>query len=194
MRPRIYERTLKPCLVCGDPVPWVAKDYPKRYALKKYCSNKCEGQALRGIGDARRAANAEHTRHLKRERDRRMRANRLEFFRQKNRAYAAANKERYEEARRNKYALDPSPFRARSAVSAAVMRGNLPNISSLECARCHRQAVQYHHPSYHPNDRLNVIPLCGSCHALTHTRPEVAAEVERGHVLTSIGMIRIPVA
>jgi hypothetical protein len=41
------ERILKPCKVCGKPIPWSKGDYPKHYATKKYCSNTCSASANR---------------------------------------------------------------------------------------------------------------------------------------------------
>lgn len=54
---------------------------------------------------------------------------------------------------------------ARKAVSWAVKKGRLPPVKSQRCG-CGRPAVHYHHfRGYSPANRLDVIPLCGLCHA-----------------------------
>lgn len=44
---------MKPCEICGNPVPWVVGDYPKRYAAKRYCSQGCRNKARRQYADER---------------------------------------------------------------------------------------------------------------------------------------------
>lgn len=83
---------------------------------------------------------------------------------------------------------------AKQAVRAAVERGELPPISSQYCAKCFKQARHYHHPSYRNEDRLNVIPLCVSCHGLFHWRGAAIRTERLGVFPTSIGLIRIAIA
>lgn len=53
-------------------------------------------------------------------------------------------------------------------VQIAVRKGILPKISTCSCHNCGKQANSYHHPSYHKDDRLFVIPLCDKCHQRHH--------------------------
>lgn len=53
-------------------------------------------------------------------------------------------------------------------VRVEVERGNIKRIGDCICADCGKQAHNYHHEDY--SKPLDVIPLCGSCHRLRHTR------------------------
>ncbi|MGR3292500.1 MAG: hypothetical protein ACUZ9M_00625 [Candidatus Scalindua sp.] len=57
----------------------------------------------------------------------------------------------------------PEWRKAGSAVQDAVKVGRLPSVCSLKCS-CGEQAKEYHHPSYAPEHRLDVIAMCFSCH------------------------------
>lgn len=64
-----------------------------------------------------------------------------------------------------KYPLDYEMFKSHSAVYQAVKCGVLPKVKTLKCDVCLiRQATEYHHWSYLPDNRLLVIPVCKSCH------------------------------
>jgi hypothetical protein len=58
------------------------------------------------------------------------------------------------------------------AVKTAMKSGRLPRPTA--CCVCGKtrersgRAVSYHHHSYAPDDRLNVRPVCGSCHSRIH--------------------------
>ena len=54
--------------------------------------------------------------------------------------------------------------RARHAVSIAVRSGKIPKASDLLCETCSEPAVHYHHNSYAPENHLDVVPLCMTCH------------------------------
>ena len=98
--------------------------------------------------------------------------------------YKFANRERYThlEAKRrasnrkafNGYMADyrerrPELQAAHNAVNNAVRAGRFPPISSRVCASCGAQAEHYHHHNgYDEEHRLDVIPLCVSCHEEAH--------------------------
>ena len=60
--------------------------------------------------------------------------------------------------------------RANSAVARSIKRGGMFPACSYKCVNCGKQAHHYHHDSYLPEHRLNVIPLCCHCHATKHSR------------------------
>lgn len=59
----------------------------------------------------------------------------------------------------------PERWRARSVVSYAIRRGQLPHPTSVNCAYCGDRAEEYHHHlGYARKHWLDVIPLCLPCH------------------------------
>jgi len=72
----------------------------------------------------------------------------------------------YYEAHKAKWGT--SAIAAYEAVKAAVARGDLPPVITVACAHCGAPARNYHHWSYEPAHRLDVIPLCRKCHTLAH--------------------------
>lgn len=129
-----------------------------------------------------------------RERQRLYRATNMDKYRQRDKLYFERNQELVKQRRRTWYKRFPEVARAQTGVNSAIRHGLLPQLGAIPCARCYQIAKHYHHPSYHADDRLNVIPLCISCHILAHKRPEVAAEIESGVVMTSVGMVHIAIA
>lgn len=85
----------------------------------------------------------------------------------------------------------PEQTMAQMAVVYAVQRGTLAPAHTHKCHGCDKQAQQFHHESYHPNDRLCVVPLCRSCHRQHHTGRKV---LTFGVVPTSVGLVRIAIA
>ena len=73
--------------------------------------------------------------------------------RERDRRYAAENREKQ---------------RAKNAVKYAVKTGRLKPVSENVCIGCGNGAEEYHHHSYATVDRLNVIPLCKRCHKRVH--------------------------
>lgn len=72
---------------------------------------------------------------------------------------------------RAKIDADPRRFKARWAVNNAIRDGRLIPASSHLCAcGCQRQAEQYHHWSYEPQDWLDVIPMRRTCHQQIHLK------------------------
>lgn len=60
---------------------------------------------------------------------------------------------------------NPHKTLARRAVNLAVRKGSMPRADSLTCRHCGQQAKEYHHwHGYDVEHRLDVIPLCISCH------------------------------
>jgi len=80
-----------------------------------------------------------------------------------------------------KYSLMQSQWRyknhekilAHRAVKTAVDSNDIPNVKDLQCADqgpfCRGGAIHYHHESYEEQHWLDVVPLCGSCHAKRHS-------------------------
>lgn len=64
---------------------------------------------------------------------------------------------------------NPEQKRARKAVQRAVKSGVLPAVKTQSCAKCGTAAQEYHHhKGYDKEDRLEVMPLCRSCHRRIH--------------------------
>lgn len=54
---------------------------------------------------------------------------------------------------------------ARNAVKSAIRRGDLLRADEMECQACGRKAHEWHHAKgYSPENWLDVVPLCRSCH------------------------------
>ena len=72
-------------------------------------------------------------------------------------------------ARYKRYALrHPERIKAKKAVSNAIHRNKLQRPETLHCMDCFEQANEYHHPSYAPEDKLNLVPVCSECHRNRH--------------------------
>lgn len=67
----------------------------------------------------------------------------------------------------------PERIIAKDAVNNAVRDGKLPPIQEQKCQHCDSCADHYHHWSYLPEHRLDVIPLCKDCHIALHNRLNV---------------------
>lgn len=67
--------------------------------------------------------------------------------------------------------LHPEKARARYTVNHAVQSGKMPRPGNCVCMLCYGRAVAYHHHSYKREHRLEVIPLCRSCHDELHRMP-----------------------
>lgn len=60
---------------------------------------------------------------------------------------------------------NPDKVKARNAVKIAKASNRIPRASELVCTDCEQMATSYHHhKGYDENNRLEVIPLCWSCH------------------------------
>jgi hypothetical protein len=57
---------------------------------------------------------------------------------------------------------------AHFAVQNAVRAGKLEPVISRLCVKCSKSAECYHHWSYAPEHRLDVIPMCLVCHGKEH--------------------------
>ena len=53
------------------------------------------------------------------------------------------------------------------AMSNSIRDGKFPPASSKSCNECGRAAQEYHHWSYAPEHRFDVVPLCTACHGKT---------------------------
>ena len=72
--------------------------------------------------------------------------------------------EKCKEKYRRYYQRHPDRFKARSRVMIAIRSGRLPKAKTLQCYYCGEKAQEYHHSSYAPEHRLDVVPVCRSCH------------------------------
>lgn len=80
-------------------------------------------------------------------------------------AYAQKNSYKYKDKRAEWLQCNPTALSAQHAVHYAVRAGKIPRASSLKCAHCNGEAKDYHHHNgYSRGHRLDVIPLCRSCH------------------------------
>ena len=61
---------------------------------------------------------------------------------------------------------NPKKKKARDEISSAIRAGKLLSAHHYWCA-CGKQAEQYHHESYEPDQWLVVVPLCRLCHGKT---------------------------
>ncbi len=62
---------------------------------------------------------------------------------------------------------------AHNAVYRAIKAGRLLPIDEMDCAHCGGQAHEYHHQSgYAAQHRLDVIPLCRTCHGKERVKAE----------------------
>lgn len=67
------------------------------------------------------------------------------------------------------YRYNPEAQAAHNQIKAAIRMGLLPKASERPCRLCSNQATEYHHHNgYGVGHELDVIPLCRSCHRLTH--------------------------
>lgn len=114
-------------------------------------------------------------------------------------AVKAYERQQYEKHREKRLARDKARYAnrrsvlaANDAVGRAIKQGLILSAENYPCALCGAQAQDHHHQSYLPEDRLNVIPLCRSCHVKVHHRPELANSL--GVVATKVGMVRIGIA
>jgi len=102
-----------------------------------------------------------------------------QFEKEYNEKHPEKMREKYE--RRKQYYLDkcktyrkqnPEIRKAHSAVNDAVRYGKIPAAKSLLCMNCREnQADIYHHYNgYKIENRLDVIPVCASCHKIIHLK------------------------
>lgn len=78
------------------------------------------------------------------------------------------------------------------ATLEAMSKGILPRAKECNCHHCSKPAQCHHHPSYHPDDRLCVVPLCFKCH-MSHHKSGMELR-PMGIVVTPIGILRIAIA
>lgn len=95
--------------------------------------------------------------------------NNREAERKRHRDYYHANADRLNATHKEWRTNNQHIIKAQDAVTISVARGDIPRASELECVACGGQAKEYHHHSYKVEDRLNVKPVCKSCHAMLHT-------------------------
>ena len=62
----------------------------------------------------------------------------------------------------------PKRMKAKNAVNNAIRKGELPRPDTLLCINCFEQAKDYHHPSYEPEHKFKVVPVCKKCHRKIH--------------------------
>lgn len=78
------------------------------------------------------------------------------------------HKEKIQAANRERWRRGGPRVEAYRALTRAVMHGEIPRVTSLNC-RCGAKARHYHHHNgYAPKHRLDVVPLCIFCHRAEH--------------------------
>ena len=92
--------------------------------------------------------------------------------REANRAYTKTpQKAAYQAAYREK---NREKVLAHRAVFLEINAGRMAPASACECADCGVSPAQtLHHHSYEPEHRLDVVPLCRSCHSTRHANPQL---------------------
>lgn len=76
---------------------------------------------------------------------------------------------RYNEAQRRYKERNKDRVKAQYAVRRAIKSGILPELRLQQCSRCGEPATVYHHWSYKPEWRIDVVPLCNTCHGWIHS-------------------------
>ena len=86
------------------------------------------------------------------------------------RKYSQSTKGRENSSRGSTNYKRKYPFRvmAGNTVRHAVANGSLPAPATQVCRVCGQKAKDYHHESYEPDRRLDVIALCHQCHINIH--------------------------
>ncbi len=92
-----------------------------------------------------------------------------------NRMYRAANPEKLATYAARYAATNSDRIRAIGAVRNAIQSRKLKPVMECQCVDCGGRARHYHHESYEPENRLDVVPLCVPCHKRRHRREEQAA-------------------
>ena len=87
----------------------------------------------------------------------------LEYFRIYNKSERGkATKKRVSEKLQKE---QPEKYKARYAVTNAVILKKLPKASSQKCVMCGNQALEWHHHNgYSEEHKLDVVAVCFSCH------------------------------
>jgi hypothetical protein len=150
----------KRCPKCNQfkPVAEFTRDSSRADGLDPYC-RACRAAYRRS--PAGQAVEARRKRTAKRKRAQaRYRAS--PEGRAAHKKYDQSPKGRETQARRR--IRDREKVAARKAIAAEVRAGRIPRASALRCEACKGPAVEYHHASYAPEDRLKVVALCVFCH------------------------------
>jgi hypothetical protein len=75
---------------------------------------------------------------------------------------------------RNRYKTEEGRLRnqAYAAVYYSIKRGDIPPVTECICSVCNKEpASEYHHISgYSKEHRLDVVPVCLSCHKIEHRK------------------------
>lgn len=108
------------------------------------------------------------------------RSERLEYMRsyyQENRESEIARHLEWREEHRDNFLSSRQKYHdshenellARREVRQAVVTGKIPPASDLDCVTCGGEAKEYHHyRGYSKGNRLDIVPLCYSCHGKEH--------------------------
>lgn len=145
----------KKCTLCGYDKP-VAEFYRNKATRDGY-TRRCRA-CTKAVNESRKDVIREYYRKNKQK----IIAQTVEYRRS-----TAAKKKRTAQGTRYRENY-PNKAKAQYAVSHAVARGSLPKASTQNCAHCGGNATEYHHWSYEPEHRLDVVPLCHGCHMKVH--------------------------
>jgi len=68
-------------------------------------------------------------------------------------------------ARRKRFeSRHPNRIKAQHAVQSAIRNRTIQKAFLFKCKYCPKQAQQYHHPRYEPENWLKIEPVCKECH------------------------------
>lgn len=184
------------CELCGKEIPYTKDDYPKRYAQKRFCGHSCRSSASNKLRAGKGKAGALWTEML------------LtvkicgvcgcvkpvsEFRKSRIGAGGFAGKCKSCEKESWLAGKEEGKEAAKGAVRSAIGKGLLLKPSCYLCSLCGGQGNIHHHPSYAASDRLNVVPLCNSCHTKVHPREGGTIYPRFGLVALPVGIVRIAI-
>ena len=158
----------KTCRVCNQIKP--LSEYYKQIVNKDGYKNDCKTCYLKHCKKYKQTKNGKAVQKRYRQKSENFKAYQKQYRQSEiGKAVQVAAHNRY-------YLRHPGRKKAKDVVSTATQRGKMPRVNTLQCYYCPAQAEHYHHHSYEPECRLDVIPVCRKCHKKIHniiTEPKV---------------------
>lgn len=138
----LFEYNMKTCITCKQSKPFSEfnKDRSKKDGIRNYCKS-CQ----RSYSQSDKGKVVHHRGQRKYRKTEKGKASEKRFA-----------------------ARYPNRIKAKWAVNHEIGAGKMQKAFFFKCKRCPEQAQQYHHPSYEPERRLDVIPVCRKCHREIH--------------------------
>ncbi len=168
------ETPLKRCTKCGEEKPATTEYFHKRNSAPIGLKSRCKACCKLDYDPERRSQKGREYYQTHREevklKSRKHYYSNHEGRRKQRQIYYQNNKEKFHRNPAEYRQLHLAQVRANTAVANAVARGKIPAVDTLVCADCGNQARHYHHWSYAPEHRLDVTPLCTSCHGKRHRK------------------------